>query len=142
VPKYDKIAKITKQTRDKQMVEFLEGVTGVVEATSAEKHWIWREFSDWSEDEHMDRTWKQGSGLLATVGTVGKRPVCISVLVDVVNGKRILFYHATSQVVDHQMVEEWLKRELPVTAFEGGDPRKRMNHTDATNWSNVILRGE
>lgn len=121
---------------DKEMQDFLNGVVGVVEANSFEHHALWR-FNEMS----ILHQWESArSGLGTTVGKVGKMPVAISLSIDVIDGHRILFYHATSQVVDHRMVEDWLKKNLPVTAFEDSDPRKRMNHADAMNFHNALPR--
>lgn len=83
------------------------------------------------------------SGFLPTVGYIGKNkkmPVCISVLTAEVNGYKLLFYHATSRYVDHDMIRKWLDDNMPVTAFEDNDPRTRLNHTDANNFANIVPR--
>ena len=121
---------------DPQMTAFLHGVVGVVEATRFEHHALWR-----LNDLDGRHKWESATaGLGEIIGKVGKMPVAISLNVDVIDGHRILFYHATSQVVDHRMVEAWLEKNLPVTAFMDSDPRKRMNHSDSINFPNVLPR--
>jgi hypothetical protein len=119
---------------DDQLKKFLAGVVGVIEATSFEKFCIWEKCHKRGDD------WKQGDGIGETIGEIDGRPVHLSLLVDTVNSQRILFWHATSTVVDHKMIEDWLKKTLPVTAFEDNDPRNRMNKTDANNWHIVIKK--
>lgn len=115
---------------DAQMTEFLDGVVGAVEANSFETLSLWRECHQELKMPWVDR----GSGLMEIVGTVGDRPVCISLLTSVVDGQKILFYDPTSQVVDHAMIDEWLVKNLPRTAFYG----ERPNRTDAMNFHNVL----
>lgn len=116
------------------MEEFLDGVIGVVDANSYEQHSLWRECH---ENRHM--TWEQNlSGLGQTVGKIDDMPVHISLLTAVVKGHKLLFIHPTSQVVDHRMIDAWLKDNLPLTAFRDRDPRKWINRVDAMNFSNVF----
>jgi hypothetical protein len=118
----------------KEIEDYLHGVTGVIEATNDEKHYVWER-----NKRGPNYPWSDtGSGYLATVGNVGDRPICISLLTTTINGGKILFYHATSSLVDHDMIREWLEKSLPVTAFRDRDPRKGLNHTDSTNWVHAI----
>lgn len=119
-----------------EMNKFLSGVVGVVEANSYEGMCLWREHL-----EQAGRSWKAGGGgPMVQVGEIADMPVCIALLVNEIDGHRILFYDATSQVVDHRLIDEWLEKNLPVTAFEDSDPRKRLNSTNAMNFSNVLPR--
>lgn len=112
--------------------EFLKDVVGVVKATSTEKFYLWKEYHNSLELF----TWKEGGGgPMVTIGHVGDMPVCICLLVDVVEGHRILFVDATSQVVDWRMVDEWLKKHLPQSAY---NERGYINETDAFNFVNVL----
>jgi hypothetical protein len=119
-----------------EMDKFLHGVVGAVEANSYESLCLWHE-----QHERAGKTWKQGSGgCMVQVGELADMPVCVSLFVNEVDGHRILFYDATSRVVDSRMVEKWLKENLPLTAFENGDARKRLNVTNAMNFHNVLPR--
>ena len=119
---------------DEQMAEFLSGVVGVVEATSFEKHMLWAE----NGRKPVPRTWQENlSGLGETVGTVGSLPVCVSLSTALVDGRKLLFVDAVSRVVDHEMVDDWLRATLPRCAFrEDG----YLNRVDATNFHNVFVR--
>jgi nitroimidazol reductase NimA-like FMN-containing flavoprotein (pyridoxamine 5'-phosphate oxidase superfamily) len=112
-------------------------IEGVIEATNCELHYIYDRI-----EQNDSYSWEEvrDSGTLETVGCIGKRPICISLRYARINGQLILFYHATSTVVDWDQIRAWLQKNLPVTAFEDNDPRKRMNHSDATNWSNAVKR--
>ncbi len=110
---------------DREMTYFLTDVTGAIEATSCEQHSLWERYTEYGV------TWDQNNvGLLERVGTLADMPVCISLRTVKIGGAKILFYHATSQVVDHRMIQKWLEENLPASARrEDG----RVNKTDATN---------
>lgn len=111
-----------------EIAKFLEGVVGVVEATNCEKHFLWKE----NRDRVHPRKWEENlSGLGQTVGRLAGMPVCISLLTATVDGRKLLFVHPTSQVVDHRMIDLWLKETLPETAIR---PDGYVNSTDATNF--------
>ncbi len=112
-------------------LDLLDGVQGVVEATSFEKYALWQlnKFRD------NPRTWIENlQGQLAIVGYVGNDPVCISLLVDKVSNQKILFWHATSKIVDYDQIKKWLETYLPLSSFKNGI----LNNTDANNFNNVF----
>jgi hypothetical protein len=117
------------------LLEFLDGVVGVVEATSYEIMCLWHEYH-----EQRKVSWVQGrgGGYLPTIGELDGRPVCVSLFVNTIDGHKILFIDATSQVVDHRMIDEWLKTVLPATAFQEGG--KYINYTNAMNFHNILPR--
>jgi hypothetical protein len=70
-----------------EMDKFLLGVVGVVEANSYESMCLWQE-----QHERAGKTWKSGGGgPMVQVGEIADMPVCISLLVNEVDGHRILF---------------------------------------------------
>lgn len=111
---------------DKEIEKFFEDVHGVVEANSFEM------FALWKDNKEQGHEWVENlSGIGKSVGTVGGNPVFVSLLWNRVRGKKILFVDATSQVVDHSMVEDWLQNNLPKSAMkDNGNYRK----TDAMNF--------
>lgn len=122
--------------KKEEMDRFLHGIIGVVEATNFESYCLWKIH----HEEHGD-PWKSGGGgPMVQVGEIGDLPVCIALIVNEVKGHRILFVEATSRAVDHDMIRDWLQKNVPVTAFEDNDPRKRLNITDANNFGNVFPR--
>lgn len=132
-------SEVTKLSADDEIVRFLEGVVGCVEANSFEKHSLWKENHYLADDARHKREWKDNhSGYGITIGCVDDRPVHLSLRIATIDGQKILFYYATSQVVDHKMIREWLEVNLPDTAkgnYPGG-----YNTTDATNFHNVFRR--
>lgn len=110
---------------DKEMTDFLEGVTGAIEASSFEQHCLWEKYTEYGVE------WKQHNpGLLERVGMLADMPICISLSNVTIGDEKILLYHATSQVVDHRMVQKWLEDNLPATARRDDG---KVNKTDANN---------
>lgn len=113
--------------------DFLNGVVGVVEANSYESMCLWREY-------HQERKlrWEQGlGGYLPTVGKIDGRPVCLSLFVNTIKGHKILFIEPTSQVVDWEMIDVWLKANLLPTAFRSNG---YVNKQNAMNFHNLFPR--
>lgn len=116
----------------RELDAYFEGIVGVVEATDCEKFYIWKEHTD-----ERDGTFENSRhGLMCGVGVVGDMPVTLSLYTALIDGHKILFYHSPSQVVDHRMVRTWLDENCPKSAWE----QDRLNHSDATNWRNVLPR--
>lgn len=131
---------VTKLSADDELVKFMEGVVGVVEANSFEQHCLWKENHFLEDDARHKREWKDNtSGMGETIGYVDGRPVAISLRTAIIDGHKIMFYYATSNVIDHKMICEWLLLNLPDTAKVSGPAG--YNTTDATNFHNIFPRG-
>lgn len=116
-----------KKRTDYEMVNFLKDVVGVITATREEMHGAWAK-----NKEYGGRTWvDNGSGLGECIGWIEDRPIYITLWTSLIDGHKILFVDATSQLVDWALVDEWIKLNLP-----------DIPKTDATNWTNVIPRKE
>lgn len=114
--------------------EFLADVDGVVEATNTEKTHLWM-VNKHSLYGQKPREWKELlSGYGTIVGYLAEMPVFISLLKDTIDGKNILFWFATSQVVDYRMIEQWMEENIPERARKDG----RINQVDAGNFNNVF----
>ena len=123
--------------RDK---ELFERVVFLVEATSTEVFMLWKEWFHNPDPRHPHMkvaTWEQDNpGTMLQIGTCSRRPVCVSVEYNIIEGKRVLFYHGCSQVVDHLMIEEWLQYwTLKKIRHDGGH---RWSHCDAMNFHNCV----
>lgn len=117
-----------------QMTELLAGVVGIIDAASFEQHMLWADNSR----REQPLTWKENmSGLTAIVGLLGEMPVCISLFTAEIDGHKLLFWHATSQVVDYRMIDKWMIENLPKSAFHADG---RVNQTDAGNFHNIFPR--
>lgn len=129
------------EVKDNDLIEFLDGVMGCVEANSFETHQLWETYHYHAEKLGYTKcTWEQEmQGTSRVVGYVQVNgedmPVNVSLFVNVVDGHRILFYDPCSRCVDHEMVRDWLKKVLPETAFRSDG---YINNVDANNFHNVL----
>lgn len=114
---------------------YLEDVVASVEATSFEQYKLWQEMVALYGSDYFVST---NFGYLSTVGYINDRPICISLNTAIVNGKKILFWYATSQVVDYIQIEKWLLKNLPKSAFRGDDSGDYIISTDPMNFSNIL----
>lgn len=83
-----------------------------VEATSNEVQHLWQELN-----QERGISWKEMNGFMIESGQIdivgkGKMPVCVCLNFNLIRGKLICFYEATSRYVDHDMVEQWLKENV------------------------------
>ncbi len=121
---------VTITEHDAEMDAFLAGVEGAIEASGCERQDLWE---CWHQRKKMP--WEQCmSGLVTQVGTFADMPVCVSLQKARIDGHLVLFYHATSLVVRHDIVRAWLDAHLPDTARRDG----RIVHADAMNAINVM----
>lgn len=74
------------------------------------------------------------AGFNLTIGYIQEYPVCVSFHFALINGKKVCFYHPTSRMVDHQMIEDWLMSRFQLTH----DKYTRRNHVDAINFHNCV----
>lgn len=116
---------------DDDFVALLADTYYAVEANSFEYSALYKEYA--KEQGHV---WKENlSGRGACIGYVGKRMVFVSFRTAIINGRKILFYEATSPMVDWDMIEDWLRSNLPTSAKRAaGDLRK----ADANNFYSAL----
>jgi hypothetical protein len=75
-----------------------------VEANGFEALTIWEKYHT------RAKTYKQEMrGLMCDVAFVNGQPICVSLNWDVINGKRVLFYYGCSNLVDHKLVDAWVR---------------------------------
>lgn len=99
---------------------------GLIEADSFSQLALWRQYKD-DPDGKMD-TARSGIGL--TIGELDSMPIHVSYFMGTLRSKPVLFWEATSQVVDHRMIEQFHRAAYP-----------NANHVDAINASNAIREG-
>ena len=89
----------------------LTDICYLVEANNFEKMTLWE---TWSQKNKDPIKWESNNiGTLPTVGSLNNRPICISVLIEKIEGVPVGFWHATSALVDYNMITEWFKKEIP-----------------------------
>jgi len=109
----------------------------VVEADSYAMQSLWERHSTqamFPNPKFNTIRWEQDSmGLSYTIGKLDNRPIAVSFFWSKLNSHLILFYHPTSQIVDHLMVEDWLKKYCN-PQWDGN----RRAHADASNFHHVL----
>lgn len=73
-------------------------------------------------------------GWLVVVGKLNKRPCCITVTFDKIDGCLIMFYDQCSQVSDSVQTEKWLRKNFKGTYDNG----TRYAQTDANNFGHCL----
>lgn len=129
-----------------EIKSLLDGIAFVVEATSYEQLSLWQQWS--TEAQKGDLAWTppkrlrtnfvawegDRAGWMVEVGKVNGAPVCISMMGATLDGVRVLFYEATSRVVDWGMIEAWFKENC----WPRWDSGTRRAHCDAMNFHHCL----
>ena len=99
----------------KTFKDYIDECVYAVEANSTEEMYIWERFcgpnSAWGPEKRIK--WEQDFGWLETVGHLDDSPICISIFIHKLDGYPVLFWHATSQLVDYVMIDEWFRERAP-----------------------------
>lgn len=119
---------------DDELKRFVEGAVGFCAATREEQHGVWSRLVQYRQPS-VD--WKQHGGIGVTIGYLDNRPVHVALSHIDVAGYKVIFYEATSTVVDYDMVRVFINKLAPASARSGD----RLNHTDAGNMSNILPSG-
>ena len=120
----------------KHSVDNLENVFYSVEADSFATQVLWENWAKGAEDINGKRfsrvEWESiSSGRMVEVCYMeqGTRPVMLSLWMAIIEGREVLFYQSSSQVVDWVAIEKWLEANVP--SF-------KKRHTDAMNFHNAV----
>lgn len=115
-------------------LELYKDVTAIVEVTRYEVLCLWEKWHD-----QKGYTWVSSTGgPLITVGHINDRPICIAPIVQIVNGKHIMFLETTSTLVDWDMIEEWLKENCPNASTRKGGGNLHLNKENANNFHCLV----
>ncbi len=119
---------------NEQHAEFFTDVVFLIEATSHEYMSLWQDFSSEADRPRWPKrvlSWKQESvGSMPQVGWIGNRPIFVSIKYARLNGHRVMFYHGCSELVDHKMIEQWLRHFTEKTIG--------WKHCDSGNFHNCL----
>jgi hypothetical protein len=86
-----------------------------IEATGFEQQILWEQNDKRPAGERL--SWGEDCrGFIHVIGYVDSRPVNVSFSFATLNGARVCFYEAVSQVVDFEMVDKFLREELGMKA--------------------------
>jgi hypothetical protein len=91
-------------------LKYAEGVVAFCEATDNERQSIWERYCNKSSACQKDLidTFDYEVAAFLEVGSVGGMPVFLMLTPTLVNGKRVLFYYPSSQVIDWRMIEDFI----------------------------------
>jgi hypothetical protein len=122
---------------DLDHIGFFKDVVFIVEADSFSRHMLWREnFGINGQNAKVVKSWEEISeGFLVTVGHFANCQVCVEIFFSIINGKKVMFYDAVSEVVKHSMVKDWLLRYSEGITWDNGE---RWAHCDALNFAQCI----
>lgn len=96
---------------------------GDYKANSFESLCLWLE---WNKRVN----WIQGDfGRMVTVGHINEFPITVSLFWNTIDNEEVLFYEASSRVVDYSVVNKWLHENCSMELYK----------TDAMNFHNIIL---
>lgn len=103
----------------------------IVEANSFEIHSLWQKYNTLPDL----KIYLDGDGV--TVGYINNLPVVISRRWWSINGVVVLFWHATSRMVDYDLIDDWFKQQYPI--LHQNSLLHRINYRyDAENFINAI----
>lgn len=115
----------------------------LVEATDGEQFALWERWAEESQNasRRMLR-WEQLSGNSFRVGELDRRPVNVTIVWNLLNGKLVGFWEAHSQVVDHVQIDAWFHRNYKTT-WQGRPARcNAMNFHHAVEVLGAAPKGE
>jgi hypothetical protein len=78
--------------------------------------------------------WQQFDGFWIQIGSIYKRPICLSFTFYRIGGKYVAFWEITSQLADYRMAEKWLAEHF-TGRYDGG---ARRAETDASNFHHCL----
>lgn len=118
--------------------KYFKDVVFLVEANAYEKHSLWNDFFHTPRyiNYKLDSWGDIMEGAYVEIGQVDNRPVCVSITWGILNGYKVLFYNACSQVVDYKMVEKWTNH-FPLQTLKY-NPNLHSIRCDAENFYNCI----
>lgn len=129
------------------LLKTIEYVVMVADREVTQRLWL-----DFAEDSNVrsfiggDRpfpgktrySWKNNNGdPLVTIGKFMDRHICISLTTAIINDMKVMFVECTSMLVDHSMVEEWVKKHLTCKDSNG-----RHAVCDSSNFIHAIWESE
>lgn len=137
--------KADREKYDAWAAQMLKDTEAIVDADSYARLRLWEEFAVEGQAFTTDRFlrpryyWEQISrGICETVGVIkiGKEELPVAIMAFWARlrvakgdpGKLVMFWEATSQVVDHRMIDRWFKDNL----------RKNVVKYNASNFHNVV----
>lgn len=92
--------------------ERFRDVVAIIEATSTEQFFLWKEFNKIVPWEHDQRGYSININTSYLI-SLTKRPINLCFAFIKIAGKRIVFWEPISELVDYFVIDEWIKENLP-----------------------------
>lgn len=130
--------RLNKVTYDDNHRKLFDNVVFLVEANDHEHHQFWVDYHYQPRaNTPVVKSWEQEPmGKAITIGEIDERPIVVSIFYAKLNSKRVAFYEGCSQLVDHQMIEDWLKYfTLNSVRWDNGN---RWAHCDSNNFHHCL----
>ncbi len=114
--------------------EYFKDVVFTVEATHFEQYSLWMIYHN--HDVGFGKVgWVEGDrGHGVSIGRISRRPVVVSLNYAWIDGHRVCFYYGCSQLVDHEMVDEWMEARTDHIVT----PDRRPATCDAMNFGHCL----
>lgn len=117
------------ETPSPEFRQLMSDTVAVVEATSFEQYVLQRDLREGRQNAWKDMRAEQGmSGIMLGVGDCGGMQTCISLGYMRLDGHVIMFYEATSRIVDHGLVRIWVDANF----------HSSVTRTNADNFAHAI----
>lgn len=120
-----------------ELFDLTQAAKFVVQASSFEHQKLWEYWGNPPERARVHWV-AQSRGWLLEVGSLDGRPICLGISGALINNQAVLFYDATSEVVDWVQVELWFREHCWPTWDHG----TRRAHCDAMNFHHCVLATE
>lgn len=102
-----------------------------IEATDCERAAL----RDRNPQQHFTQ---ESVGFSQIVGRLDDRPVVVVLTFGTVNGLRVAYWHACSEVVDHKMIRQWFDDNYTPRWSKG----QRVARCDAMNFHHVLYAAQ
>ena len=100
----------------------------VVEASRTEQLDLW-------VANNKKETWRQKSeGSWFQIGVYNRQPVCVAFTFAEINGKIVVFYDSTSNIVNWELIRKWIKKRC-----NPYDINNRQAQCDAMNFGQFLM---
>lgn len=113
--------------------DLFKDVVFIVECTFNEQMNFWLDYYDKPRHERCKvKTWKEElRGQMVQIGELDNRPINICIWWAELDGYRVMFYDAVSQVVDYALIDEWILHFSKNIKWSNGT---RWAHCDSSNF--------
>lgn len=104
-----------------ELKDMISKCCAFVEATTEERHYLWKDYAKDSEDEGKWRpkqrvSWnynRKCSGMMPQIGEFAGEAITLDIVFVDIEDKTVAFWWPCSNVVNYRVVQRWLEDVLP-----------------------------